>query len=228
MTEQANIIKVSNKVVAKTAGKEEAMKNERIVSLGTTSMIYHKPGCRYVERIKYKNRMSLTKGDARDEGYHICRYCNNMNHHIKAEESTLDYYERCKKMQFKYINGILYVKSEIGCWKLVYVRREEKIALYHRNATTKELDFEHPQFEAYHRQEDKLFCNSIEGCLDYIYEHDKYKAAIERGETVTRFSSKKYARREAKAQRKRQNKRLDYLFKVIEGQNTGLKNISYC
>ena len=89
MTEQANIIKVSNKVVAKTAGKEEAMKNERIVSLGTTSMIYHKPGCRYVERIKYKNRMSLTKGDARDEGYHICRYCNNMNHHIKAEESTL-------------------------------------------------------------------------------------------------------------------------------------------
>ena len=120
------------------------------------------------------------------------------------------------------------MKSEIGCWKLVYVRREEKIALYHRNATTKELDFEHPQFEAYHRQEDKMFCNTIEGCLDYIYEHDKYKAQVERGETVTRFSSKKYARREAKAQRKRQNKRLDYLFKVIEGQNTGLKNISYC
>ena len=109
MTEQANIIKVSNKVVAKTAGKEEAMKNERIVSLGTTSMIYHKPGCRYVERIKYKNRMSLPKGDAKANGYHICRYCNNMNHHIKAEESTLDYYERCKKMQFKYINGIKYV-----------------------------------------------------------------------------------------------------------------------
>ena len=54
MTEQENIIKVSNKVVAKTAGKEETMKNERIVSLGIKSMIYHKPGCRYVERIKYK------------------------------------------------------------------------------------------------------------------------------------------------------------------------------
>ena len=53
--------------MAKTAGKEEAMKNERIVSLGTTSMIYHKPGCRYVERIKYKNRMSLPKGDLLEE-----------------------------------------------------------------------------------------------------------------------------------------------------------------
>ena len=71
-------------------------------------------------------------------------------------------------------------------------------------------------------------CAAKTVCLDYIYEHDKYKAAVGRGETVTRFSSKKYARREAKAQRKRQNKRLDYLFKVIEGQNTGLKNISYC
>lgn len=194
------------------------MNNERIVSLGINSMIYHKPGCRYVERIKYKNRMSLPKHDAKIEGYHVCRYCNSMNHHYRVEHNKLDFYSRCKKLQFNYIDGILYVKSEIGCWKLVYVRREEKIALYHRNTSTKPLDFEHPQYEAYHRQEDKPFCNSIEGYLSYIYEHDKYKAAIERGETVTKFSSKKYARYEAKAQRKRQNKRLDHLFRMIERQ----------
>ena len=194
------------------------MNNERIVSLGINSMIYHKPGCRYVERIKYKNRMSLTKHDAKIEGYHVCRYCNSMNHHYRVEHNKRDFYSRCKKLQFNYIDGILYVKSEIGCWKLVYVRREEKIALYHRNTSTKPLDFEHPQYEAYHRQEDKPFCNSIEGYLSYIYEHDKYKAAIERGETVTKFSSKKYARYEAKAQRKRQNKRLDHLFRMIERQ----------
>lgn len=194
------------------------MNNERIVSLGINSMIYHKPGCRYVERIKYKNRISLTKHDAKIEGYHVCRYCNSMNHHYMVEHNKLDFYSRCKKLQFNYIDGILYVKSEIGCWKLVYVRREEKIALYHRNTSTKPLDFEHPQYEAYHRQEDKPFCNSIEGYLYYIYEHDKYKAAIERGETVTKFSSKKYARYEAKAQRKRQNKRLDHLFRIIERQ----------
>ena len=90
------------------------MNNERIVSIGTNSMIYHKPGCRYVERIQYKNRMAMPKSDARREGYHVCRYCNSMNHHYRVEQHTLDFYERVKKMQFNFINGILYVKSEIG------------------------------------------------------------------------------------------------------------------
>ena len=144
------------------------MKNERIVSIGTNSMIYHKPGCRYIAKIKQQNKMSLPKSEAKREEYHVCRYCNSMNHHIRTEQQRIEYYSKYKKMQFNYINGILYVKTEIGCWKLVYVRREEKIALYHRNATTKPLDFEHPQYEAYHRKEDKPWGNSIESYLDYI------------------------------------------------------------
>ena len=108
------------------------MKNERIVSMGTNSMIYHKPGCRYIAKIKQQNKMSLPKSEAKREGYHVCRYCNSMNHHIRTEQQRIEYYSKYKKMQFNYINGILYVKTEIGCWKLVYVRREEKIAWYHR------------------------------------------------------------------------------------------------
>jgi len=204
------------------------MNNERIVSIGTNSMIYHKPGCRYVERIQYKNRMSLPKSDARKEGYHVCRYCNSMNHHYRVEKSTIDYYSRCKKMQFNLIDGILYVKSEIGCWKIIYIRKRESFALYHRNSTTKELDFDNPQYEQYHCQEDKPYCNSIEGYIDYIYNHDKYKAAINRGEKVTKFSSKKYAKREAKAQRKRENSRIDYLFRFLERQESGYKQLSFC
>lgn len=204
------------------------MNNERIISIGTNSMIYHKPGCRYVGRIQDKNKMSLPKGDARKEGYHVCKYCNCMNHHYRAEQRTLDYYQNHKKMQFRFVDGILYVKSQIGCWKIVYVRKFESFVLYHRNTTTKELDFNHPQYEQYHRQEDKPACNSIAGYLDYIYEHDKYKAAVERGETVTKFSSKKYAKREAKAQGKRENKRVDYLFRMLERENTGYRQLSYC
>lgn len=204
------------------------MNNERIVSIGTNSMIYHKPGCRYVERIQGKNKMSLPKIDARRAGYHVCRYCNSMNHHYRVEQHTLDFYENHKKMKFQFIDGILYVKSQIGCWKIVYIRKSECFVLYHRNATSKELDFEHPQFELYHRQEDKPVCNSIEGYLDYIYEHDKYKAAIERGETVTKFSSKKYAKREAKAQKKRERSRVDYLFRMLERENNGYRQLSYC
>ena len=83
------------------------MNNERIVSIGTNSMIYHKPGCRYVARIKNQNKMILSKHNAKKEGYHVCRYCNSMNHHFQVEQQTLEFYSRCKNMQFNYINGIL-------------------------------------------------------------------------------------------------------------------------
>lgn len=85
------------------------MNNERIISIGTNSMIYHKPGCRYVDRIQDKNKMSLPKGDARKEGYHVCRYCNCMNHHYRVEQSTIDFYQNHKKMQFRFIDGIIYI-----------------------------------------------------------------------------------------------------------------------
>ena len=55
------------------------MKNERIVSLGTTSMIYHKPGCRYVERIKYKNRM---------DGLGLVGYVANSPYTVKGESMS--------------------------------------------------------------------------------------------------------------------------------------------
>lgn len=209
-------------------GKEDAMRNERIVSIGAKSMIYHKPGCRYVDRIKYKNRMSLSKQDAKNEGYHTCKYCNSMNYHCKAEQPKMDFYSKKRNLQFNYIDKILYVKSEIGCWKLVYMSKAERIALYHRNTIAKPLDFKHPQYEPYHRQVDNPHCNSIAGILDYIYEHDKYKATIARGEKVTRFSSKKYERHEAKAEKKRQRSRVDYLFRMIEKQNSGYKELSFC
>lgn len=210
------------------AGKDDVMKKKRIVSIGTNSMIYHKPGCRYVNHIKPENRLFVSEQEAKFEGYHICKYCNCMNHHYQTEWETLDFYSKSKGMQFNYIDGILYVKSEIGCWKLVYVRKEEKIVLYHRSATTKSLDFNNPQYEPYHRQADVPYSNSIKVCLEYIYEHDKYKAALGRGEKITKFSSKKYERYAAKAEIKRQRNRVDYLFRTIERQNIGYKELSYC
>lgn len=210
------------------AGKDEKMKNERIVSMQANTMIYHKPGCRYIKRIQYKNKLSLSKKDAKKEGYHICRYCNSMDHHMRTEDLVIDYYNRIKNMQFQYMNGILYVKTEIGIWKLVYIRKEEKIALYHGNRTGDRIQFEHPEREPYHRQDDKMFSNTISEHLRYIYEHDKYKVAVNNGETVTRFSSKKYERLEPYAKRKRARKRVDQLFNMLEKQNAGYKQLSFC
>ena len=191
-------------------------------------MIYHKPGCRYVKRMKGQNKLSITKSMARDEGYHICRYCNSMNHHFQNECSEMEFFNKYKNKEFRKIDGILYVKTEIGCWKLVYIRGEEKIAIYHRNATDKELDFGHPECEHYHLQANKQYCPTIGGFLDYIHKHDQYKATILRGEKVTHFSSKKYAKREARAQQKRKRKRVDYLFGLLDKQNEGYKELAFC
>ena len=69
---------------------------------------------------------------------------------------------------------------------------------------------------------------NISGYLNYIYEHDRYKAAMERGEKNFRLSSKKYARHEAKAQRKRSHKRVDQLFMLLEKGDSNLLKLSIC
>ena len=131
-------------------------------------------------------------------------------------------------MDIKYIDGVLYVKSEIGCWKLVYIKKNEFLVLYHRNTVTYTTDFTHPETDSYHRQTDVPSSNTISSYLNYIYEHDRYKAALERGEKNYRFSSKKYARHDAKVQRKRQHKRLDQLFMLIEKNDSNLLEYSIC
>lgn len=204
------------------------MNNERIVSMQAKSNIYHKPMCKYVSRMKKQNKMSMPRIDAKKAGLHVCRYCNGMTYHMNNEKEALEFYNKAKHLEYKYIDNILYVKSELGCWKLIYIRKEEKIALYHRNATNKPLDFEHPQFEQYHCQGDKQYSYYIESILNYIYEHDKYKATIARGEEVTSFSSEKYRRNEARAKRKRDINRVNSLFRLIEKQNSGYKELSFC
>jgi len=201
------------------------MNNERIMSIEAKSRIYHKPGCRYIKKIKRRNLISMPMTEANECGYRVCKYCNSINHHYLVEQPALDRYERSRNMKFNFIDGILYVKSELGCWKIVYSKQYEDFVLYHRNNTYKELDFEHPQFESYHRQIDKYKANSIQDYLSYIYNHDKYKAAIARGEEVTTFSSKKYARKEARAKKRREINRVNNLFKMLESQNPSLKYV---
>ena len=204
------------------------MKNVRVLSMDADSRIYHKPNCHYVKMMSPKNRMSLSKADAQKRRYRICKCCNSMTYHYRTEQNTIEYYRKNKKMDFRFIDGALYVKTEIGCWKMVYSKKYEAIMLYHRNTVSEPLDFVHPDNEPYHRQVDALSSNMISGYLNYIYEHDRYKAAMERGEKNFRFSSKKYARHEAKAQRKRAHKRVEQLFMILEKGDSNLLKLSIC
>lgn len=192
------------------------------------SDVYHKPGCKYVARMKRKNRLEVTRDNAIRHNCRICRYCNSMNYHVNTEEKTLNHYKQDKGMDFKYDDGILYVKTEVGCWKLVYVRAEEKLTLFHFNKPINQIDWNHLEYEGYHHQDDVPYAENISKYLHYIYEHDSYKAAVQKGEKITQFSSKKNRNLAALSERKRERNRLDYIFRCLERENAGLKQVSYC
>lgn len=199
-----------------------------IVSFESKSKVYHKPGCHHISRIKKRNQIEMTKGEAERAGFRICRCCNGMGHHKRAEKHVLEHYEKEKGMEFKYIDGILYAKTDFGCWKMVYVRGEQRIVLYHRNHTDKELNFEEPQYEFYHRQHDVPHSGSISHYLKYIYEHDRFKKAERSGNGFTTFSNKKNKKLAEKSRKKDSRRRVDYLFRMLESQNVGYRELSYC
>lgn len=52
------------------------MSTKRVISINTSSKIYHKHGCRYVKKMLPQNRLDISKKEIRRQGYHCCRYCN--------------------------------------------------------------------------------------------------------------------------------------------------------
>ena len=135
-------------------------------------------------------------------------------------------------LRFQMRDGILYVQTSISCWKLVYSKKEEKIALYHRNSSDKPVDFKKPQYEQYHRQKDCPNGNSISKMCRYLYEHDRYREAQQKGIQLTTFVSKRGRKLAERTQRREQQiesrRRLDYLFASIEHTNKGYRELSYC
>ena len=131
--------------------------------------------------MKPSNKEKLLWEDAKRCG-RPCRHCNSMSFLCSEERKTIEWNTENRNMEFKYKGGMLYVKTKVGCWKLVYARNMEQIALYHRNSRQAELDFKHPEKDRYHQQRDQLYFNNIAQALNYIYDHDKYKAAVQRGD----------------------------------------------
>lgn len=202
------------------------MKTERVLSRETK--IYHRPACRYARRIKNKNKMELFNWEAKEYGYRPCKCCNTMTYLYQVEGPSMDYLNRSWGLSFRMIDGIVYVRTNISCWKLVYSRREEKIALYHRNDSDAPVDFENPQNERYHRQKDCVHAHSISSLCKYIYEHDRYQEARQNGQKLTSFTSKRSRILAARSDRKAARKRLDSLFLALEKEHPGYKKLSFC
>lgn len=208
------------------SGKEKDMKNDRIVSFQSSAKVYHRPNCHYAKRIKNANGYVFSRNEAVRMGFRPCKCCNSMDYLVRDANGILSAYEKIYDMQFRYIDGILYVKTELNGWKLVYSCKAEKIVIYHRNRSKRDIDFEHPDREKYHQQKDIRYVVGIKKALQYIDKHDKYWKNVNMGNQPISFTNKKYEIQAKKREKRTQMRKVNDLFRALEAQNPEYREIS--
>ena len=205
------------------------MDTSRIYSIQSRNKIYHLPGCSYTKHmnVKYKRQKGYIKLEAL--GYRPCKHCNNMKHMLAFESKSINRFFNQERIKYYLKGDILYIGTKISCWKIMYGPTTKKFRIYHRNDTGLPLDFSKAEWETYHRQFDNPKADSLIEVFTYIERHDRFKK-IEKesnGHVDIRKIDKKYRKAYIKKQKRKKNRRLDYLFKVIENDDKDFVKLSH-
>ena len=202
----------------------------RMMSRKSTSMVYHRPECRYAQRINKSNRCQMRRDMAEWKGYRPCKCCNSTSFMYRLEEEELEYFAEQHDMDIDLQNNCIYVRTDVGCWKILYTKGSQKFILLHRNYVSGRIGLEEVEDIPYHRQGDMPEAYSIMKYVKYIKKHDEFKKNPPADyRTMPRDTKRqKSFYRTAKRRAERASaKRLDALFVMIE-QREGIKSLSYC
>lgn len=95
--------------------------------------VYHRSGCIYEKRILTRNKMIVTKAQAKAHKYHSCKYCSGLIGEIRTNEQ-IPIWEEKYHIKINYIKqtNMLYIRTRIGCWKICYNEEIKSCLLYHR------------------------------------------------------------------------------------------------
>lgn len=194
--------------------------------------IYHRCGCMYAQRIKPEHRKELDSKKVLMLHYRECKYCGGLAGDVRAHRKTIDTWTQKNNMIFTYHGKTqtLYMRTEIGCWKIF--RKEElgQYLLYHRNFYDKGMRFKEAANGEYHRQRDVKATASLDKLVEYIIAHDRAKLTIMDDYRKLPRSTKqqeKYYNAAKKRNERRRAERLDNLFFMIECKE-GIRKLSYC
>ena len=200
----------------------------RIISRKSSDMVYHRAECRYVKRIRKKNRIQMRWEDAEWKGYRPCRYCNGIEFLYKLEKEAIERYAEQFNLNVDLRDRKIYVRTEVGCWKIIYKYRDQRFILLHRNYVKGRIALEDVEKAPFHRQGDMSEAGSIMKYLKYIKEHDEFKQKAPKDYRKLPQDTerhRRYYRAAKKREEKRSAKRLDRLFHLIETQE-GIKPLS--
>lgn len=193
----------------------------RIMSRESSNMVYHRPECRYVRKIRKKNWIQMSWEDAEWKGYHPCKCCGGIQFLYKMEKESLERYAKQFHIDLDFKDRKIYVRTDEGCWKMIYKIRDQRFILLHRNYVKGRIALKDAERVPFHRQWDVPEAGSIMKYLKYIKAHDEFKrnapADYRRLPQDTK-RQKLYYRTAKKRAEKRSAKRLDSLFLLIEKQ----------
>lgn len=198
--------------------------------------IFHKCGCKYVKRIKFKNRRETTYEWAWDMNITECKYCGGLqgDYRIHKEEFTL-LEENNVRFDFDKCTKTLYIATDVGYWKIFRKDDIGQYLLYHRNTYDRNMNQDILKKGPFHRQGDVHASSSLNKLVQYVIEHDKAKKIIAMDYHMlprkTKKQKKYYKIAQNKANKRNNKERkpsIDDLFRMIEQQDETLKQLSFC
>ena len=202
-----------------------------IISAHSRLKVYHRPGCRYAESIK-ENNISYEKTEwAELRGYRPCKWCSRMDGRFQIEKKAVGEYLANSGLVMVRKNHMLYIRSDIGCWKVVFSKKFNDFVLYHRNHADGIVPLAEVEKDSYHKQSDHFQFNSIMGAARYIVKHDTAKKILSIGSykdlpRQTKKQKEYYKSAKNKAHRN-SIQRIDDLFRQIEDQSR-MQRYSFC
>ncbi len=194
--------------------------------------VFHKPGCSYVKRMKPWNRVTLDRKRAIKKGYCSCTRCRGMQVELKTDPEIQQLLEQGTiTADYNRKTDTLYIRTDIGCWKVFTKDDPEMLYLFHKNTYHPNMTMMTIQWGEYHRQTDVPLTASLVKLVHYIVDHDRAKAIIQKDYRKLPHATSKqrhYYKQAKKRHRRQQVRRVDWLFRQLESNDPAMKQYSVC
>lgn len=195
-----------------------------VISKKSDQMIYHEDSCPYAKRMQKKYSRYISEGNALEKGYRPCSYCGGLHGiylHFINDPKMYGRFHEGLTASFDRKDKALCFRTDIGFWKIVENRRTNEYKLYHLNQGHFEKDTPDKILmrRTFHRQSDVKGTTKMTRLVQYIFDHDKAKKIMDNDwKKLPKATSKqkKYYKQAKKREQRKQSRRLDDLFRMLE------------
>lgn len=192
--------------------------NMYVVCMNGKSKVYHLPTCEHVKKMSKKNKLYVTKKEIKKMRLRPCKHCDVPKYRYLTGLICIGNFLRNNNIQYYADNDNIYLKTEIGIWKIRYNNKYGNYTILHGNKPYTELSIDNLKNAYYHFQGDAKKCKTVMQCAEYICKHDKFRKQVmlAGGDEKKVSVNKKYKQLRERKEKRQAQKRLEMLFDQIE------------